>query len=142
MIGIDYDETFTADPDFWREAIGFGGMRGHRFICVTNRSTPPDFTREPPIPCKVICAGAQLKDVAARAAGYHVNVWIDDMPGLCKGSQQLIWDDVPFPSRKDHEVREAVNRLVETARTYHACESLRDRVVSVVLELIAPKEPT
>jgi hypothetical protein len=95
LIAIDYDETFTEDPAFWCEVIAAGVRRGHRFVCITGRSSPPDFTREPLIPLPIICAGATLKDVAARAAGYHVDVWVDDMPGLIKGSQTLVWDDEP-----------------------------------------------
>lgn len=93
LIAIDYDETFTEDPDFWRGVIELGRSRGHRFICVTGRSSPPDPTREPPIPILVLCSPGELKAVTARRAGYHVDVWVDDMPGLIKGSQALIWDE-------------------------------------------------
>lgn len=133
LIAIDYDETFTEDPDFWRDVIALGATRGHRFICVTGRSTPPDPTREPPIPCLVLCSPQELKDHCARRNGFHVNVWIDDMPGLIKGSQTLIWNDDERP--KDHEIREAVNQLRDVAQTYHATQQLRGRISAIVCGL-------
>lgn len=80
-ISIDYDETFTADPDFWREVIRYGRKRGHEFICVTARSTPPGMD-EPAIPCEVICSPLQYKVISAMEKGHNVDVWIDDCPGM------------------------------------------------------------
>lgn len=37
---------------------------------------------------------------------------------------------------KDHEIREFVNTLKETAISYHDYQSLRDRICRVVLEFI------
>lgn len=133
LIAIDYDETFTEDPDFWREVIGFGGLHGHRFICVTGRASPPDPTREPIIPCIVLCANGELKDTCARRNGYHVNVWIDDMPGLIKGPQTLNFDG---EKPKDHRIRDAVNKLRDVAREFHATDQLRERLARVVHELL------
>jgi hypothetical protein len=91
LIAIDYDDTYTRDPEWWSAVIGFGVKRGHRFVCVTGRNEPPDPIREPPLPSgvPVVCSAGKLKDPAARRAGFHVDVWIDDMPGLIKGSQML-----------------------------------------------------
>jgi len=81
LIGIDYDETFTADPRAWRETMAVLRRHGHEFICVTRRNQPPA-DDEPPIPCAIVCAGDQWKKVAAERAGYSVDIWIDDLPQL------------------------------------------------------------
>lgn len=83
LIALDYDQTYTRDPDYWDEVIAAGIRRGHQFVCVTNRVVAPGSAKiervpEPAIP--VVCAGHEMKDVAARAAGFKVSIWIDDMP--------------------------------------------------------------
>lgn len=80
-IAIDYDNTFTEDPDFWRQVIALGRQRGHEFICVTGRAFPPDIS-EPAIPCQVITSPWDYKVNAAMDAGHHIDVWIDDCPGM------------------------------------------------------------
>jgi hypothetical protein len=95
LISIDYDETFTCDPEFWREVIRLGKMRGHEFVCVTMRHEPPDWSREPFIPIPIVCTSGTLKGPAARKAGYNVTVWVDDMPGLIHGTQML------YPAKMD-----------------------------------------
>lgn len=92
--GLDYDHTFTADPDLWRQFISDAERRGHKVVCVTARRQPPDFSREPRLPdsVNVVCAGPELKLHAAAKAGYAVNIWIDDMPGLIEPCRILNFD--------------------------------------------------
>lgn len=91
--GLDYDDTFTADPDLWRQFISTAQARGHQVVCVTARRTPPDFGREPRLPdsVPVVCAGQAYKQHAAAKAGHHINIWIDDMPELIAPSKVLDW---------------------------------------------------
>lgn len=91
VFGLDYDATFTADPDLWRQFIGDAQRRGHIVVCVTGRRTPPDFSREPRMPDSVpiVCAGADYKRHAAAKAGYPVSIWIDDMPGMIEPTRIL-----------------------------------------------------
>lgn len=84
-IGIDYDNTFTVDPLFWKQVIKSGLTRGHIFVCVTNRHNVglgaqevKTALKEVPIPI-VFCEG-QAKRFVAEEQGYHVDVWIDDSP--------------------------------------------------------------
>lgn len=94
VFGLDYDGTFTADPDLWRQFISSATARGHAVVCVTARRTPPDFSREPRLPdcVPVVCAGQTYKQHAAAKAGYPVNIWIDDMPELIAPSKVLSFD--------------------------------------------------
>ncbi len=80
MIALDYDLTFTADPEGWRAVVELMTARGHRFVCVTGREQPPG-ADEPRIPMPIVCAGSELKSRAAARAGHAVDVWIDDCPG-------------------------------------------------------------
>ena len=84
-ISLDYDHTFTADPNLWRQFISDAQRCGHTVVCVTGRREPPDFSREPRLPDSVpiVCVGPNgFKRDAAAKAGYPINIWIDDMPGV------------------------------------------------------------
>ena len=84
IISLDYDRTFTADPDLWRRFISDAERCGHTVVCVTGRKVKPDFSREPRLPDSVaiVLAGDEWKRHAAARAGYPVDVWIDDMPEM------------------------------------------------------------
>lgn len=90
LIALDYDLTYTADPDFWDAVIAGGRERGHRWVCVTGRQHPPG-PHERQIPMPVVCAGDRHKFRAAIAAGYAVDVWIDDAPGTIEPARILEW---------------------------------------------------
>ncbi|HEY1127952.1 MAG TPA: hypothetical protein VGF12_00990 [Roseateles sp.] len=90
-IGIDFDDTFTADPDLWRRFIGDAQRSGHVVVCVTARREPPDFSRSPRLPdsVQIVCAGQDWKRHAAARAGFNVDIWIDDIPSLIEPSRVL-----------------------------------------------------
>lgn len=84
IIAIDYDNTYTTDPEVFNEIIKLLKNGGHIVICVTGRSS--DGLMAKPVLdsigklVPVIFAGKEWKRVAASKRGYDVNVWIDDMP--------------------------------------------------------------
>lgn len=86
IIALDYDNTYTADPEFWNKFILDAEEAGHKVICVTGRSDTEDFAR--PVMesigklCQVVFAGPKWKRDAALAKGWKVDVWIDDMPEM------------------------------------------------------------
>lgn len=91
LIAVDYDGTFTADPDFWRQMVALGRARGHEFVCVTGRSdermlTDPSRHWGDEVRAgiaglmPIVFAGDDYKSEAAVKAGYKVNVWCDDHP--------------------------------------------------------------
>lgn len=57
-IAIDYDNTYTRDPEFWDQMIDYGNSRGHEFICVTMRSEKEGVLN---IPCRVIFTNRNQK---------------------------------------------------------------------------------
>jgi hypothetical protein len=84
IIGIDYDGTFSADPGLWRGFVKQAVARGHKCLCVTGRSDVGDLGDEVRRALgslmPVLFAGLAWKRDTASAAGYDVDVWIDDNP--------------------------------------------------------------
>lgn len=94
LIAIDYDDTYTRDPDGWRACMEFMGKRGHSFVCITGRTDPPTMGREPHIGCPVYCTAGEPKRAFAQRRGLLVHVWIDDCPEMIGGSgRSVLWGD-------------------------------------------------
>ena len=85
-IGLDFDDTFTADPDFWTKFIELAISFGHTVICISGRRETFDNRRELesalPDGIKVLLSYDQPKADHAREKGYIVDIWIDDKPGM------------------------------------------------------------
>lgn len=91
IIAIDYDGTFSRDPVLWGEFVRAALLRGHTCILVTGRSdeliSPNGSTRWGDevragvgTLMPIVFAGMEWKRVAAKTAGYAVDIWIDDFP--------------------------------------------------------------
>lgn len=81
-IALDYDLTYTLDPDFWGEMIYLAFRAGHDIRIVTARSPTLDnidekFNFEIPI---IYCDGVAKRFVCAHYAKWVPDVWIDDKP--------------------------------------------------------------
>lgn len=87
VFGLDFDDTFTADPELWALFIREAQAKGHRVYCVTARrnsdenieilsETFANHALEIPI---VFCnLGSKTWTMEQR--GIKVNIWIDDAP--------------------------------------------------------------
>lgn len=86
LIALDYDRTWTADPTLWRLLFEVGRQRGHTFVLVTGRKAWSDDMARGDLPSPkdlpIVYSGDQFKERAALQAGFKVDVWIDDMPGM------------------------------------------------------------
>ncbi len=84
LFGIDYDGTFSRDPEFFRFVVRAGLAAGHRFVLVTGRSdTGPwgtEVRRAVGDLMPIVFAADGWKREAALVAGYKVGVWVDDHP--------------------------------------------------------------
>ncbi len=85
IIAIDYDNTYTADPETWNKVIKLFQDAGHTVICVTGRDggamgDPVRASIGQLVPC--VFAGPEWKKVAAKNQGYNVDVWCDDVPNM------------------------------------------------------------
>lgn len=78
-IAIDYDETYTCDPDVWNQIINIFQQNNHKVYCVTKRYVElADDIREA-IDIPIIYA-TKSKLEAVRKNGIKIDVWIDDKP--------------------------------------------------------------
>ena len=89
-IAFDIDGTWDRDPDLFYDVATMFSTRGHEVIIVTGRDQPlnkllrlllrgnhPSAAEWP-----ILVSGPILKEQAALKAGYKVDVWCDDMPGM------------------------------------------------------------
>ena len=88
-IALDYDDTFTADPDLWRAFIADAVARGHSVVCITARrktlENQQELAREMPEGVRVHFSYDEPKADYAKRNGVPVDVWIDDHPGWIVG---------------------------------------------------------
>ena len=82
ILSLDYDDTYTKDPEFWDIFIRMAKHKGHKVICLTMRredelgDIPEKFKSEVPI----FCSGRKAKALYAMSKGLLIDVWIDDSP--------------------------------------------------------------
>ena len=78
-IAIDYDGTYSVDPEMWKEVFRTFRNWGHCVYCVTKRYEllSSDIQKEMTIP---IIHATKSKKEAVRKHGIEIDVWIDDNP--------------------------------------------------------------
>ena len=85
LIALDYDGTYTADPELWEQFISNARMRGHKVYCVTMRyedteNTEVELNLNSKVD-KIVYTNRKAKKSAFRMqCGYNPNIWIDDIP--------------------------------------------------------------
>jgi hypothetical protein len=84
LIALDYDETYTADPELWLGFIRSAKARGHRVWIVTMRDSFEGgevrslLGREVD---QVVCTARRGKKLfLERTFDEHPDIWIDDSP--------------------------------------------------------------
>lgn len=77
-IALDYDGTYTRDPQFWNAMIEWATQRGHEVICVTMRDAEQAYIGQ--MPCPVYYSDMVPKAVYMAKLGIAVDVWVDDKP--------------------------------------------------------------
>lgn len=82
MFAIDYDDTYTADPEFFDKVIDLARERGHKFICLTQRRQTVENMKDINMPkVRVYFTGMASKLWwAENNIGERVDIWIDDDP--------------------------------------------------------------
>jgi len=81
-ISLDYDFTYTQDPELWDEFIASAKKRGHEVVCVTMRSRDEaqeiidKFGDDVPVHCTNRIAKVPFMN----HMGIPINIWIDDSP--------------------------------------------------------------
>ena len=80
-IALDYDETFTADPEFWLAVVDMGRSKGHNFWIVTGRSEHRlDVVKEAVNGIPIVSCGQQAKADEVQYSQVSIDIWIDDDP--------------------------------------------------------------
>jgi hypothetical protein len=84
IVAIDFDSTFSADPELFRAFVGLLKARGHTPIMVTGRPEKYGMDEAPKALVgdlmPIIFAGGEWKADVARVRGYEVDIWVDDNP--------------------------------------------------------------
>lgn len=91
IFGIDFDGTFTSDPELFKSIIKLMKKRGHECICVTargDRAMYSDPTRHWGDEVReavgdlmpIIFTNGDPKELTVINAGYMIDIWIDDDP--------------------------------------------------------------
>ena len=82
IICIDYDETFTKDPQLFSSFISLAVMAGHHVLCCTMRYKEEAMEMPETIGklCPIYYTGRQAKLPWLSAAGIYPDIWIDDSP--------------------------------------------------------------
>jgi len=80
-IAIDYDLTWSEDPEFWQCVVALGEDMGHSFWIVTGRSDHRLEVVEKDAPgVPIISCAQEAKASEVAFNNVSIDVWIDDDP--------------------------------------------------------------
>jgi hypothetical protein len=101
-ISIDFDRTFSADPELWGQFAREAVSQGNVVVMITRREDTPEDRAKieetlgeyfDAFSMIVLAGGSRQKEEAASEAGIKVDIWIDDSPqtissrGFCPTGQ-------------------------------------------------------
>ena len=98
-ISIDFDDTYTRDPELWESFIERAQARGHEVYCVTARA-PSKINRDEVYDSigklvgrdNCIFTDSKAKARACAEQGVRIDVWIDDLPSNVDNDKRLFAD--------------------------------------------------
>jgi hypothetical protein len=81
-IALDYDDTYTQDPEFWLKFIDMVAEHGHEVILVTMRAPYERHKLDQTLLNKISAefTNNKAKRPFVEEKGIHIDVWIDDNP--------------------------------------------------------------
>lgn len=92
---LDYDDTFTADPELWRILIPIMKERGHQIYMITARHNTIENKQELfrnldglIEPSRIYFSYDAPKRWFADREGLFIDIWIDDSPEAIAGWHQ------------------------------------------------------
>ena len=93
-ISLDYDDTYTRDPEFWNSFVRGALQRGHKVYCITLRSPQQSHEVYESLAALIgvdncIFTSMNAKKKFAWDKGVRIDVWIDDMPDVIGGNDTL-----------------------------------------------------
>lgn len=86
VISVDYDDTYTEDPEMFEQIMELMKKRGHIPVIVTarNKEKHPISSR-----FEVFYTNGENKAQFMRNVGLEVDIWIDDWPELIGNTRVL-----------------------------------------------------
>ena len=75
-IALDFDNTFSVDPELWLHFVNMARLRGHEVKIVTSRHPG----NSPPFPFPQFGLEVIHCSFTAKRKHYQADVWIDDDP--------------------------------------------------------------
>lgn len=106
-ISIDFDDTYTRDPEMWNLFIELAKHRGHTVYCVTARCNDYEQERDEVLDtigkligkdrCIFTCGRAKRPETQKH--NVLIDVWVDDMPDAITENNRLFANlkDLDFP---------------------------------------------
>ena len=94
LVAIDYDRTYTRDPELFEIIIKLFKYAGHEPIIVTSRRESEQVAVKS---CFVYYTGYQAKDQWCKKNGLQVDIWIDDDPRYILQSHANCDSSVDWP---------------------------------------------
>jgi hypothetical protein len=94
IIALDYDGTYTEDPDFWKNFIVAAEAKGHRVIIVTMRYASEGIKKDLESFVgneNVFYSSRTAKRPYMKNIGIKPNIWIDDHPQSVFMDAEQIW---------------------------------------------------
>lgn len=79
VISIDYDDTYTEDPELFEAFIQLAKSRGHVVVMCTGRNWG---MKVPVSSCEVFYTGGLPKAEFMKSQGLEVDIWVDDWPEI------------------------------------------------------------
>lgn len=98
-IGLDYDGTITADPEFWLDFCLKASRRGHEIYIVTMRYESECKDIDPrfrTLTKGVYATKRKAKNRFMLERGISIQIWIDDNPRAVAENATEIWA-IPAP---------------------------------------------
>jgi len=90
-IALDYDGTFTEDPDLWNIFVIHARTRGHAVYVVTMRFPNEDIDQDLADQVDaVIYTSRNFKQEYVKKIGLEIDIWIDDNPMWITGTVNVI----------------------------------------------------
>jgi len=82
IISLDYDKTYTEDPELWDRFISDSIKSGHSVVCVTMRTREEgaDIIKSLGHQIPIYFTARRAKLLFMREQGVVIDVWIDDNP--------------------------------------------------------------
>src|SRR6266511_2012027 len=82
LIALDYDDTYTRDPELWINFVRSAQMSGHEVICVTMKHELEGLDMDGQLTSRVrvIYTGRKAKIPYLKALWITPDIWIDERP--------------------------------------------------------------